>query len=477
MIPRATRLKQRTPQTIQQVILADTPLAYWPCNDAFGSASMADASGNARTMTLNGSRTLNIGTKNARMGRGVAMVQGSGYGSIAAAAWHQLTGDMTCECWIKTHFPLASGEGMQWLFCNVDGETTATNSLYQFAYQNNGGTRQLAAFHETGAGVNVSTTINYTIPDETKWNHIAVVRDATALTYSWYVNGAFVGATAAYSANPTGGTSSVLGLNRGQAGPTFSTYATSFAHVALYSTKLSATRIKEHYRAGSRANLNDWEKNVVLLARFNGADAAVAAADESSYGRILTFNGNAQLDTAQFKSGVSSLLLDGTGDYITAANTERLQIIGKNFTIEAWIRLSTTGKAMTVTNKRDAASAEEHTISIDGTTNLLSFSAFNGGSAIVSLVGTTVLTTGQWYHVAATRSGNNWYLHIDGVLEDSDTTASAASTNTGVFHIGRDGFNTGRDFQGWIDSVRFDMDRARYGASNFTPPAVFEPYV
>src|SRR5687768_4015081 len=75
--------------------------------------------------------------------------------------------------------------------------------------------------------------------------------------------------------------------------------------------------------------------SVVLLCDFDGTDAATTAPDESPVGRALTFVGNAQIDTAQFKYGVSSLLLDGSGDYVTAPDSTDWRFAGE-FTIESF---------------------------------------------------------------------------------------------------------------------------------------------
>src|SRR5262245_43415513 len=51
---------------------------------------------------------------------------------------------------------------------------------------------------------------------------------------------------------------------------------------------------------------------------YNGADASTTILDTNAGGspHTWTANGNAQLDTADFKFGGSSLLLDGTGDFV-----------------------------------------------------------------------------------------------------------------------------------------------------------------
>lgn len=77
--------------------------------------------------------------------------------------------------------------------------------------------------------------------------------------------------------------------------------------------------------------------NIVLLCGFNGTDGATSSTDESIAAHTLTFNGDAQIDTAQSKFGGASLLLDGTGDYVTAADSADWNFTAE-FTIEAWVR-------------------------------------------------------------------------------------------------------------------------------------------
>lgn len=206
---------------------------------------------------------------------------------------------------------------------------------------------------------------------------------------------------------------------------------------------------------------------VVSLLHFDGSDTSTVFTDQK--GKVWAANGAAQLDTAQSKFGTASLRLDGTGDYITTPNHVDFQVAGGDFTIEAWVRLNELGRIQTISNKRDSAGAEEHSFSVDAS-NKLNISLFN---AIGSAVGATSLTTGVWYHLAGVRSGSNMYVFVNGVLDGSGVATGSAATNTGVLHIGRDGFNTARDFNGWLDEFRFTKGVARYTAT-FTPPT--EPY-
>lgn len=209
-----------------------------------------------------------------------------------------------------------------------------------------------------------------------------------------------------------------------------------------------------------------WEY-VVALLKFDGADASTTITDSTAK-RVWTAVGNAQLDTAQSKFGGSSLLLDGTGDYCTTPNHVDLQVGSRNFTVEAWVRINSTGSISTISNKRDGSGAEEHSFSITAA-NVVNLTLFSGGVSIGAATGATALVTGQWYHVAGVRFGSALYVFLDGVLDGSAAVSGAASTNTGVLHVGRDGFDSTRDFDGWIDSYRFTMGIGRY-TSDFAVP-------
>lgn len=215
-----------------------------------------------------------------------------------------------------------------------------------------------------------------------------------------------------------------------------------------------------------------WEY-VVALLKFDAADASTTMTDTTGK-RVWTARGNAQIDTADFKFGTASLLLDGTGDYIDTPNSADFQVAALDFTYECWVKIAATGRIHTIFNKRDASSAEEHSFGIDSSNHLFA-SIYTGGAAIGSAVGTTALTTGVWYHVAFVRNGVSLMAFLDGNLEaTAGVSTTAAQTNTEVMKIGRDGFNTARDFQGWIDSVRITKAVARYTAS-FTAPTAEWP--
>lgn len=213
---------------------------------------------------------------------------------------------------------------------------------------------------------------------------------------------------------------------------------------------------------------------VELLLGFDGSDDEQAAPDESSRGRTVTFHGTAALDVGVRKFGTASLRTDGSsGSYVSIAHADALSVVSGSgdWTIEFWFRPNELGKQQGLSNKRDTTGSEEHGIYFDST-NTLRVQLFNAGDAGV-VSDATALNTGQFYHVAATRSGNTLRLFRDGELVGSVTVGTVAG-NTEALQLGRDGAFPGlREFNGWMDEYRFTKGVARYTSSFTLPEAPF----
>jgi hypothetical protein len=223
--------------------------------------------------------------------------------------------------------------------------------------------------------------------------------------------------------------------------------------------------------AGSADSL--WTSVPIMLG-FDHRDGSTRMINESDSGAVVSANGDAQADTAQSKFGGASLLLDGTGDYLTLAHNTLYSVSNGNFTVECWVKRNAS-KLQCIACKRPPTGATEWAFYVNATTNVLIAQAFSAGSLALNIAGTTGLTTGQ-HHVSLSRSGSTWRVFLDGALEATGTESPTPTGNSEVLHIGRDPSNTGRDFNGWIDEFRFTAGVARYTAA-FTPPAAAFPRI
>lgn len=203
-----------------------------------------------------------------------------------------------------------------------------------------------------------------------------------------------------------------------------------------------------------------WDQ-VILLMHMDGINGSVRFRDERNH-VISAVAGNAQLSTAQKKFGASSLLLDGTGDYVSIQGSDFSFGFG-DFTVEGWIR--TTAAKDQVFFDNYGGSGWQILITAAGKLNLYNVAT-----------GTTNLADGNWHHIAVCRAGTTLRLFADGLLEASATNTANYGQAGSFVAIGAQAIsrNTSFDFNGNIDEVRVTKGVARYTAA-FTPPAAAFP--
>ena len=207
--------------------------------------------------------------------------------------------------------------------------------------------------------------------------------------------------------------------------------------------------------------------NVVSLIHFDGADASTTFTDQK--GKSWTATGNAQLDTAQFKFGTASLLLDGTTDKIQTASSSDFDFGTGAFTIECWVRPAVLYFGAFISRRTFSANGWVLGMFDDGSVALRAkIGAAYSDTYLRSAAG--VLTAGVWSHVALTRTGSDWYLFVDGVVVDTLTNAGALHDQAESVRIGVANNASEWDYNGHIDEVRITKGVARYTAA-FTPPS------
>lgn len=163
----------------------------------------------------------------------------------------------------------------------------------------------------------------------------------------------------------------------------------------------------------------------------------------------------------------SSGLFDGTGDYITAANSADFRFGSGAFTIEFWVRLNAVGVFHPVVNQFTNA-ARGYMIDIDSGNNLRMYGYVSSWQQLG--LGTTTMAADTWHHCAITRQGTSFRVFIDGVLEDTTVISGSFTEETSnPLTIAYDAPNS-RYLNGWLENFRITKGAARYTAT-FTPPS------
>lgn len=199
---------------------------------------------------------------------------------------------------------------------------------------------------------------------------------------------------------------------------------------------------------------------VALLLHMDGVDGITTFEDSSPTAKAITASGNAKVSSAQSKWGGASLVLGGSGDYLSAPAHVDFVFGTGDFTVELWINTTSPAEKILVDQYYNGESWQFAVKS--GT-----LSWYSGGYV---LGGNTAVNNGAWHHVAATRSAGTLRFFVDGVL-DGTATLNTNYPNHVVLGIGAqvNSRNPTYDFPGYIDELRITKGVARY-TTNFTPP-------
>ncbi len=219
-----------------------------------------------------------------------------------------------------------------------------------------------------------------------------------------------------------------------------------------------------------KPNADPYWAQVTALLSFAGSNGATTITDAKA--NTWTAQGNAQLSTAQSQFGGSSLLLDGTGDYIEATISSLLGT--GDFTVEGWFRPGTLGAI---------ASGNAELFSINaGSTNAdflfelgatdLRVSVRNNGTVNGSdLAVAHGMSTNTWYYLSVSVNGTALTLRKNGVLLAAGTLSGTRGNSLSAVRIGRLVASTPRDYHGYVDEFRVTKGVGRYpGAGAYAVP-------
>ena len=214
--------------------------------------------------------------------------------------------------------------------------------------------------------------------------------------------------------------------------------------------------------------------NTVLMMHCDGSNNGTTFTDVSSEGgntaHTCTANGNAVTSTAQYKFGTASGYFDGTGDYVAiTGNLTDFQFGTDDLTIDFWMRpglLSSQQRIFGDLNSGGSATAWAFTFRGD---DVLQFDNGSGNNLILA---TSALSINTWYHIAVTRSGNDWSMYLNGVRTQNATNSQTLNAiQAASLSIGRHGDYGAQYYNGYVDEIRIQKGIAVWtGGTSFTPP-------
>lgn len=363
---------------------------------------------------------------------------------------------ITVEAWIKP--TTVAGNG-----CVVSNYSTPSNQMQFLMRRNGSGILFWVGPGNAPAYSGVITAVNTVTAGV--WQHVAGVYDGTVA--SVYINGIF-SASATTASNYTFATTTnsiVIGSN---AVP--ESFDGDIDEVRIWNTTRTQCEINTYKNCEIPSNAT----NLVANYHFNQGTAAtnnttvttlIDATSNAFTGTLSTFVLTGATSNWVTPGGVVSgftttgscpqaeaLQFDGANDNVSIA-----QPMTSDFTIEYWMK--TTQTAATGAQWYSGAGIVDGEIA--GVTNDLGTSllgsklGFGIGNPDITIQSVSNVNTGVWTHVAATwkQSTGVMKLYINGVLESTGTSATAARTAATNMKLGS--LNTAVNFyNGYLDEVR-----------------------
>jgi hypothetical protein len=220
-----------------------------------------------------------------------------------------------------------------------------------------------------------------------------------------------------------------------------------------------------------------WD-NTVLLLHGDGANNAQnnTFLDSSTNNFTITRNGTpTQGSFSPYPlNGVAysptlhggSGYFNGSTDYLNAGNNSALDLRSGNFTMEAWIYLTSVSGTKSICGEWNN---EQGVLAVQNGLLVFSWAPHSIYSAL--LTSSTSILANNWTHVAVTRSANVFTLYINGINVASASSVNATSFSQpfviGTILIPGTGFT--HFFGGYISNLRITKGLAVY-TSNFTLP-------
>lgn len=213
-----------------------------------------------------------------------------------------------------------------------------------------------------------------------------------------------------------------------------------------------------------------------VLLHCDGTDAATSFPDSGGSHTIVA-NGDAQVDTAQSKFGGASALCDGTGDYLS---TTGVTSFGSGaWAIDHWVRfaaLPANTKYMPMPSLQNAAVMDGlvllNTAAVYKLNLYLSSNGTTHDIANAHVGTSTSWAINTWYHIALTFDGAKYRSFVNGVADDTVTSATVVGGAMTGFYAGS---QLGAPapmvaMNGWYDEIRLSIGHPRWTAA-FTVPA------
>ena len=361
------------------------------------------------------------------------------------------TGDFTVEFWFN---PNHDDTGYI-----LDSRGSGVNGFRLYRTGSSGGDLVFS----TAGGGNSSTTVDVNTVNN-NWYHFCATRASGVIKF--FLNGSQVGSDVNDTSNIT---STDLNIGAGYTGTLAYTGIISNIRI-IKGTAVNPTGLP----TSPATNVTN---TVLLTCQSN------RFVDNSSSGHTITPDGGVAvtafgpfLTNSVYDPAVNGASMQGfattAGDSVQIAQTTDTDLTG-DFTVECWVYFNGLGASSGLIAKWASTTYGwllyvQDPTSSDG----FSFTIRNDGSSsgIATITSGVTATTGQWYHVAACRTGTTVSMFVNGVRHATGTTSNNGTISS-ITSIGNYYSSTNaRYVEGYICDARIINGTAAYDGATYTIP-------
>ena len=206
----------------------------------------------------------------------------------------------------------------------------------------------------------------------------------------------------------------------------------------------------------------------VLLIHSDTANESGSITDNSVSKHSITKNGDVhhEFSNGITKFGQSSIYFDGVGDYLSIDDNVDWDLSSEDFTIDFWVYFTKDLSSNQVFMGQSTSGFANYWYFWRHGNGLFRFED-NTNGIVVSGTPSLSISTGNWYHVAVTRTGNQWKLYLNGTIFGSAASNVTMPDIVDSLTIGT--LQNTSYFGGYMDEIHITKGISRWN-SNFNPP-------
>jgi hypothetical protein len=380
----------------------------------------------------------------------------SGTGKMTAAVWAYHTN------WYTTSGQrfVSSTQSGGWSIAINDGGFTGTTSV------------GIVFYNITAGGYRyMSANTRDAFASSTGWNHLAWTFDGKNAYF--YINGQVANTSTAVAATNyiNVGGCLAIGAEASSSTATTSPYLSgAMASIFVSNRSFSNTEIYNLF-VDTDPNIDlSGSRTYVVNSTYSTATTIAPNTPAKYYSNgALRTTGTIGFDEVSMSSG-SLFFNNAQSQYLSVAHSTALNLTSGDFTIELWAYFNDVTNSGIILNKDGVFNASYPQYSLSVGSGVVAFEFGNGAgvSPTVTSYAAGSVAVGQWYHIAAVRTGSTIKTFLNGIQITSTSQGTAMSDGGKPLLIGiQSGFSN--YFNGSISNLRILKGTALYTA-NFAPP-------